>query len=97
MADGNPQAIHQEPPKATRKEPVKKKRNAAPSEGTAPEDRFAKILRLRAPYTLANAEENYRALVRLEHPDGHENSAESNAATADLNEAVEFFREKLSG
>ena len=96
-AEGNPQAIHQEPPKATRKEPVKKKRNAPPSEGTAPEARFAKILRLRPPYTLANAEENYRALIRLEHPDGHENSPESNAATADLNEAVEFFREKLAG
>ena len=55
------------------------------------------MLRLRPPYTLANAEENYRALIRLEHPDGHENSPESNAATADLNEAIEFFREKLAG
>lgn len=84
-------------PKPTREEPVKRKRNTGTAAEADPEARFAKILRLRPPYTLANAEENYRALIRLEHPDTNENSPESNAAAAELNEAIEFFREKLSG
>ena len=80
-------------PKATRKEPVKRKRNAAPNG----EARFAEILHLREPYNLDKAEENFRALIRLEHPDTKENSPESNAATAELNEAIAYFRERLGG
>ena len=83
-------------PKPIRKEPVEMKRNSAAAGQTAPEERFARILHLRSPYTLDKAEENYRTLIRLEHPDTHENSAESNAATAELNEAIEFFRKKLA-
>lgn len=79
-------------PKATRAEPVKQKRKT----GSVTEERFAKILRLRPPYDLESAEENYRMLVRLEHPDANENSAESNLATAELNEAIEFFRKSRS-
>ena len=75
-------------PKATRTEPVKQKRKT----GSVTEERFAKILRLRPPYNLERAEENYRMLVRLEHPDANENSPESNSTTAELNEAIEFFR-----
>jgi curved DNA-binding protein CbpA len=39
----------------------------------------------------------YRDRIRLTHPDTHDNSPESNARTAELNEAVEFFRNKLAG
>lgn len=85
-----------EPPKPTRTEPVNRERKRAVADEGAEPERFAKILRLREPYTLAKAEENYRALVMLEHPDTHENSAASNAATAELNEAIDFFRRKLS-
>jgi hypothetical protein len=46
-------------------------------------------------YTLEKAEENYTALVQLEHLDANENSPESNAATAELNEAFAFFRDTL--
>ena len=82
-----------EPPKPTRTEPVRQKRKT----GSATEERFAKILRLRRPYTLDGAEENYRMLIRLEHPDANDNSPESNAATAELNEAIEFFRKTRGG
>jgi hypothetical protein len=85
------------PPKPTRTEPKTLKRNTAHAEEAAREERFAKLLRLRAPYMLEKAEENYKTLVQMEHPDGHENSPESNAATAELNEALEFFRDRLGG
>lgn len=81
-------------PKATRQEPVKLKRNTSFAEEAAKLERFAKLLRLRPPYTLEKAEENYKALVQLEHPD---NSPESNAATAELNEAIAFVRDRLGG
>jgi hypothetical protein len=79
-----------QPPKAVRTEPVEMKRNFSVAAETDAETRFAKTLRLRPPYTLKKAEENYHALIRLEHPDGHENSPESNSATAELNEAIKF-------
>lgn len=82
------------PPKAVRKEQVKRKRNA-PADGGAEETRFAELLRLRPPYSLEKAEENFRTLIRLEHPDANENSQESNEAAVKLNEAIEFFRNKL--
>lgn len=84
-----------EPPKPTRTEPVNRERKRADAGEVAEEQRFAKILRLRPPYALDKAEENFRALVKLEHPDAHENSPESNAATAELKEAIEFFRKRL--
>jgi hypothetical protein len=81
-----------EPPKPTRTEPVKQKRNTREA---GREERFAKILRLHPPYTLEKAEENFKTLVQLEHPDAHGNSPESNAVTAELNEAIQFFRQLL--
>jgi hypothetical protein len=84
-----------EPPKATRTEPVKMKRNTAHAEEAAREARFAKLLRLRAPYSLEKAEENYKTLIQLDHPDANDNSPESNTAAAELNEAVAFFRDRL--
>lgn len=98
MADeATPTAADQAPPKATRTEPVKKKRNFAAAGKASEERRHAEVLQLREPYTLAGAEENYRRLIMQEHPDTHANSPESNAATAKLNEAIEFFRERLGG
>jgi hypothetical protein len=87
---------HHGAPKATRKEQVRRKRNSALAEESARERHFAELLRLREPYSLETAEEHYRTLVRMEHPDANDGSPESTARTAELNEAVEFFREKLS-
>jgi hypothetical protein len=82
-------------PKPVRTEPVEMKRNFPVPAKKDPETRFAEILRLVPPYTLEDAIENYKKIIRFEHPDGHENSPESNARTAELNDAVAFFREKF--
>jgi hypothetical protein len=84
-------------PKATRKEPVRRKRNAPSAEEAARERKFAELLRLRAPFNLEKAEENYRTLIRLEHPDVNQGSAGSDARAAELNEAIDFFRDRLRG
>ncbi len=85
----------QGPVKATRKERVKRTRNTADADETARERHFAEILRLRVPYTLEGAEENYRTLIRLEHPDATgDGSAEGNSRAAELNEAIEYFRSR---
>jgi hypothetical protein len=93
LPDNHPPAAA---PKATRKKPVKRKRNTVTAEEKAQEMHFAELLRLREPFTLEKAEENYRTLIRLEHPDANEDSPESNARTAELNNAIEFFRSRLS-
>jgi hypothetical protein len=86
------------PVKATRKERVRRTRNTSDADETARERHFAEILRLRAPYVMEKAEENYRTLIRMEHPDATgEDSPEANARAASLNEAIEFFREYLAG
>jgi hypothetical protein len=87
--------IRAEAPKATRKEQVTRKRNAASAEESARERRFVELLRLRVPFTLEKAEENYRTLIALEHPDKHGSSPESTERTTELNEAIEFFRGRL--
>lgn len=97
MGDINPGASAPEPPKATRREPVKKKRNFNAVESQKPENHFAKVLELREPFTLEMAEENYRRLTMREHPDIRGDSPESNATTAELNEAIEYFRSGLKG
>lgn len=84
-----------ETPKATRKEGVKQPRNKAAAEEKAKERRFAEALRLKPPYSIEKAEENYLTLIKLEHPDATTQSPESNARAAELNEAIEFFRERL--
>jgi hypothetical protein len=86
----------QTPVIATRKERVKRQRNTAGIDETAQEQRYAGILRLRTPYSIETAEENYRALIRLEHPDATgKQSPEDNARAAELNDAIAFFRENL--
>jgi len=87
--------VEQGPVRATRKERVKRTRNTADADETARERHFAEILRLRVPYTLEGAEENYRTLIRLEHPDATgDDSAEGNTRAAELNEAIEYFRNR---
>ena len=85
----------QDAPKPTRKERVKRARNTVAADETEREKRFAKLLRLREPYTLDAAEENYRTLIRLEHPDASGDTPEHTARAAELNQAIEFFRESL--
>lgn len=55
-------------------------------------DRYAEILRLMPPYTLDQAETNYRALMRASHPDSGGSSADTSARATQLGEALEYFR-----
>jgi hypothetical protein len=84
--------IQQEPPKASRKARVKRQRSA--DQDLDHERRFAELLRLLPPYTLAAAE-HYRALIKAEHPDANDGTPESTTKSGELNEAIEFFRERL--
>ncbi len=83
-----------EAPKATRKARVKRERSSG---GAERERRAAELLRLLPPYSLEKAEENYRAIVRMDHPDANDGSDESTERTAELNEAIGYFREKFRG
>lgn len=91
----SPNTPNFEPPMAARKARVKRQRNA--SDDPATQRRFAELLRLLPPYTIANAEAHYRALIKEEHPDTHAEDAESSPRTAELNAALAYFREKLRG
>ncbi|MAS94881.1 MAG: hypothetical protein CMO55_16925 [Verrucomicrobiales bacterium] len=55
-------------------------------------EKYAAMLRLIPPYSLQQAEGNYKALVRQFHPDEVNRTAEQNASLAALNEAIGFFR-----
>ena len=48
--------------------------------------RSAEVLRLFPPYSLLDAEENYRRLIKLYHPDSGDNP--DGAAAAEINEAI---------
>ncbi len=88
-----PNAPVVEPPKATR---TARKRRPRNSDAEAiRERRFAELLRLLPPYTLATAEEHYRALIKTDHPDANDGTPESNSRSGELNEAIEFFRQRL--
>jgi len=67
------------------------------SEEEARAKRFGEVLEITEPYDLDEAEANYHRLIQLHHPDTHGNSSESNQRTAELNEAIEFFRERVGG
>lgn len=82
------------PLKSTRKEPQKIRRNTRTTEESVRERRFAEVLRLLPPYRIEEAEKHYLALVKIEHPDATEQSAERNARTAELNEAIAYFRSR---
>lgn len=54
--------------------------------------RYAEILRLLPPYTIENAEKNFRMLIKEVHPDTHGSSDEATRRTRDLTEALDYFR-----
>jgi hypothetical protein len=87
-----PQSRSEEAPKpGARKEKVHRQRAQT---AAREEDRFAELLRLMPPYTLEQAEENYRRLAKEVFPDANQGDAESTKRAADLNAAIEFFRLK---
>ena len=83
------------PPKPTRTAKKKYPKNVGGAEDSAQERRYAELLRLLPPYSLEQAEENYRALIKLEHPDANSDSPGSTTRAAELNEAIEFVRHRL--
>ena len=86
-----------DPPKAARKEKVKRERSRADSAGREQEERqYAQLLRMMPPYSLEQAEQNYRTLIKEAHPDANQGTDESNSHTASLNQAIEYFRQSLS-
>ena len=93
--DEGPAAINAEPPKAARKERIKRTRPSAPSAlDNLAEERFLQVLRLLPGFTMEQAEQNYRTLIKQFHPDPNQDSPENNARAAELNEAIEYFRKK---
>lgn len=78
---------------------AKVKRAPAPAqtvEQTEMEHRHAEVLRLMPPYSLEQAEANYRALSKITHPDATLQSAGSTERMAELNAAIEHFRRSKS-
>ena len=93
--DDGPATIDTEPPKAARKERIKRTRPSAQSAlDNLTEERFMQILRLLPVFTQEQAEQNYRTLIKQFHPDPNQDSPENNARTTELNEAIEYFRKK---
>ena len=84
-------------PKAARVAEPTMKRNVVLTREEEKAIRLAKILALTEPYDLDEAEANYRERIQLTQPDTHGNSAENTERSAELNEAIEFFRKKLGG
>lgn len=82
------------PPNPTRKAKIKRERNADAAVTDASERRYAEILRLLPPYDLADAERHYHTLIKEAHPDANDSSAESTVRSGEMNEAMEFFRNK---
>jgi hypothetical protein len=56
------------------------------------EFRYAEVLRLMPPYSLEQAEQNYRHLIKSVHPDPNNAEAGTTEKAATLNEAIEYFR-----
>ncbi len=86
-----------EMPKGTRKGRAKRPRNFTRGDEEAETRHAADLLRMVPPYSLEKAEANYHGLIKLEHPDAQQGTEESNARTAELNGAIEYFRAKSGG
>jgi hypothetical protein len=86
-----------EAPQAARVAGQTIKRNLVLTEEEKRAQRLAEALGITEPYDLEEAESNYRDRIQLIHPDTHGDSPENNQRTVELNEAIEFFREKLGG
>lgn len=95
FADAAPTAPATEAPKPVGKEKVKRTRA---TEATAAEDiqerKYAQVLRLLPPYSLEAAETNFKALIKQYHPDPNTETPENTAISAELNEAIGYFRAK---
>lgn len=84
------------PQAAGRKPRTKRPPQAAAgiSGNPARELRFAEVLRLMPPFDLQQAERNYRELMKAYHPDKAEEGGPYPGKAAELNEAIEFFRNR---
>ena len=92
-----PTAPAAEAPKPVGKAKVKRARASASTAADEIQDRhFEQVLRLMAPYTLDDAELNYRKLIKQYHPDPkQEVDPENSAVSAELNDAIAHFRARL--
>lgn len=96
--DGSPSSPQADPPSGKgRKQRVKRPRANESEQDSENERRFAELLRLMPPYSLQQAEQNYRALIKTCHPDPNDESSENTKRAAELNDAVEYFRQNLGG
>ncbi|MBX7210415.1 MAG: hypothetical protein K1X78_19040 [Verrucomicrobiaceae bacterium] len=92
----NPTMTRATAPSALGRKARAKRVRAAGEAGEGDERKFAEALRLLPPYSLAQAEQNYRVLIKDCHPDANDQSEESNERAATLNEALEHFRRKFA-
>lgn len=84
------------PQAAGRKPRIKRPPQAATQtvEDRALELRFAEVLRLMPPFDLRQAERHYRELMKAYHPDRAADGEENPEKAAELNEAIEYFRNR---
>jgi hypothetical protein len=75
-----------------RKPRQKRARATETMEQGADPDRHAETLRMLPPYSLEQAETNYRTLIKACHPDSGSASPDTSSRAAKLKEALEFFR-----
>lgn len=95
--DDEPSAPTVEAPKPVGKVKVKRARASGNSADDEIKQRqFAQVLRLMPPYTLEDAEQNYRKLIKEFHPDSNQSEPANTPLAAELNDAIEFFRQRLS-
>ena len=84
--------------KTSRKSRVRRPRATSEKRDDSASEKYAAILRMMPPYTLEQANENYRTLVKQLHPDGEgESSTENQVALSELTQARDFFREWFGG
>lgn len=81
-------------PATSNRKPRRNRQRTALPENSSVETqrRYAEILRLLPPYTVEDAEKNFRTLIKEVHPDTHGGSDETSQRTRDLTEALDYFR-----
>lgn len=73
---------------------ARKEKVVRPRAGQNLEAKYGSILQLNWPFTLEQAERNYRTLIKECHPDTH--GEIGNERAAELQEALEYFRSTLA-
>lgn len=82
---------------STRRARQKRKRaRGAVGESEDAVETHAVVLRMIPPYTLEQAESNFRSLVKQFHPDESEQDPEGNAGLVELTSARDFFRQRFN-